>query len=144
MKFKIFQFVPAAIALFGLASAKISYWCMYSNGFCHGTWISHVYQYFTNPFYNFSLYFLPIAIILIFVSRPVFNSWLKFAVWMIPLAILFIAATPVSSSVPLDLFPFYRDDAARLAGGIFSVVSLALILWKSFTQRRNPQVEGSR
>jgi hypothetical protein len=36
----------------------------------------------------------------------------------------------------MDLFPFYRDDAARLAGEVFAGVSLLLIIWKSLAARR--------
>jgi hypothetical protein len=99
-----------------------------------------MYDYITSPLYFFSLYLLPIALVLIFVSRATFNSCLKLAVWMIPLAMIYIFTTPVSFSGWVDFFPFYRDDAARLAGQVFSVVSLILIIWKYFVARRKPAV----
>ena len=137
MKNRLLQIIPAVIALLGIAFAPISYWCMYSGGSCYNTWVSHVYPYFTNPFYNFSLYFFSITIVLIFVSRQIFNSWLKLAKWTVPLSVIFIAATPVSHmGISLDLFPFYRDDAARLAGEVFAAASLILIIWKSLSLRR--------
>ncbi|MHB1769974.1 MAG: hypothetical protein ACYCPH_02765 [Minisyncoccota bacterium] len=83
----------------------------------------------TYPSYFFALFFLPIAIILVFVSRSTFNSWLKFAAWAVPLSILFIANVPVNSNAYMDFFPFYRDDAARLAGEIFAVGSLVLLVF---------------
>lgn len=134
MKFK--QTIPLFIALLGFIFAPISYWCIYSNGYCYATWIQHIYPYFTNPLYNSAPFFLPIAIVLAFVPRYIFNSWLKLAAWMVPLSIVFVALVPVSSTAYLDLFPFYRDDAARLAGEVFAAVSLVLIAWKWFTSRR--------
>ncbi len=38
----------------------------------------------------------------------------------------------------MDFFPFYRDDAARLAGEVFAAASLILIIWKWFAARRRP------
>ncbi len=137
MKTKIIQFIPALFTLLGFSFAPISYWCIYSNGYCYATWVHQIYPYFTNPLYNFSLFLLPIVIILAFVSREIFKSWLKLVVWAIPLAIIFIAMTPV---VDTSLLPFSRDDAARLAGQVFSAISLLLILWKWFSLRRSGQV----
>ncbi len=92
----------------------------------------------TYPIYFFSLYFLPLAIILIFIPREAFKSWFRFAVWAFPLAFIFVATTPVSfTGIGIDLFPFYRDDAARLAGEVVSVLSLLLVAWKWFSLRRH-------
>lgn len=143
MKKRNIQFVPILIALVGVASAPVSYWCTYSNGMCYGTWVSHVYQYFTNPLYNFSLYFSPIALILIFVPRHIFVSWLKFALWALPLSFIFIVTTPVNwTGIGLDLFPFYRDDAARLAGQAFAVMSALLVVWKYIVARRTKSADA--
>jgi len=35
----------------------------------------------------------------------------------------------------MDFFPFYRDDAARLAGQVFTGVSIILIAWKFIAAR---------
>ena len=91
-----------------------------------------------SPLFIFSLWMLFIAVVTAFFSGNIFNSWLKLTAWAIPLSIIFIALVPVSSpGTYLDLFPFYRDDAARLAGEIFAVASLALITWKFLTTRRH-------
>jgi len=130
------QTIPLFIALLGSVFAPASYWCIYSNGYCYATLIHRIYPYFINPFYNFALFVLPIAIILAFTPRNIFNSWLKLAAWMVPLSIIFVALIPINSSgMYLALFPFYRDDAARLAGEVFAVVSLALIIWKWWSAR---------
>lgn len=141
MKTKLTQFIPATIVLAGIAFAPISYWCMYSNGVCYGTWVSHIYQYFTSPIYSFSLFLLPIALIIAFVPRHIFSSWLKLVAWALPPAFIFIALTTVNwMGIGLNLFPFYRDDAARLAGQIFSGMSIILIIWKYMVARhRSPK-----
>jgi len=133
MKNKIIQFIPAAIALVAIGFRYFSNWCILTNGFCYGTVVSHISLTITKPLYLFSLYFLPIALILIFVPRYLFNSWLKFAVWALPLLFIFIATTPVVDNA---LISFSRSDAARLAGQLFSAVSLLLILYKYLKLRQ--------
>jgi len=135
MKSKLMQMIPALVALIGIGIAPASYWCIYSNGVCSTTWINHIYQYVTNPFFNFALYFLPAAIILIFVRGDIFNSWLKFALWAIPLSTLFIAAMPVSSGAYMLDFSLLRDGAARLGGGVLTVFTLLFVAWKYFKSR---------
>ena len=114
----------------------LSNWCIDFSS-CYGTWVSHVVLSFTKPLYFFALYSLPLAIILIFVSRTIFNSWLKFAVWFVPLLVLYMASVPTNwTGMGIDLFPFYRDDAARWAAGYLTVASLVLIIWKYFKAHR--------
>ncbi|MBU6490707.1 hypothetical protein KGQ25_00875 [Patescibacteria group bacterium] len=91
----------------------------------------------TYPLYFFALYLLPITIILVFVSNPVFKSWLKLAVWAVPLLLIFISTQPVVGS----FLSTNRDDTARLAGEIFTVLSFVLITWKYYTSRRANSVK---
>ena len=135
MKTKITQFIPAVIALVAIGFSYFSLWCTGSGHLCYRTWLDSVFLDIINPLYFYSLYFLPIAIVLVFIPWTIFNSWLKLAAWMIPLSIFYIAITPV---VDNSLIPFNRDDAARLAGGVFAAASLLLILYKWFSTRTNP------
>lgn len=137
MKTKIIQFIPALFVLLGVGSRHFSNWCIDSVSSCYGSGIHQAYQYFTSPLYFFSLFFLPLAIILAFVPRATFNSWLKFAAWTVPLLVIFIATQPVS---PSSFLSTDRDDAARLAGQVFALISLLLIIWKYFAFRRSGQV----
>jgi len=134
MKTKIIQFIPAILALFFIGFRYFSNWCIFTNRICYGTVISHVSLSFTKPLFLFSLFFLPIAIILVFVPQKVFNSWLKLAIWTLPLAFIYIAMTPVWDS---SWIPFVRDDAARLAGVLFSSISFLLILWENYGHRKS-------
>jgi len=89
------------------------------------------------PLLYLSIWILFATVIAAFSSHKIFNVWLKFLIWTLPLAVLLIVFTPVNNpSAYLDLVPFYRDDAARLAGQVFAAGSLLLILWKWFTARR--------
>ena len=134
MKTKIIQSIPALLVLLAIGFRHFSTWCIDSIYSCYGSLVHQIYQYFTYPLFSFSLFFLPIAIILIFVSRETFKSWLKFAVWSLPLLFIFIAIQPV---YPQQILSADRDDAARLAGGVFAVLSILLIIWKWFSSRRN-------
>ena len=131
---KSVQILPVVFALLAIGFGNFSQWCSVAGNPCFRTLIDRIIPDVTYPLYFFALYFLPIAIILIFVSRQVFNSWLKFAAWGVPLAILFIWATPVSSNA---LLAVVRDDAARLAGITFTVISLLFIAWKYFSLRKS-------
>jgi len=133
MKNKITQFIPVALILLAIGFRYFSQWCIGEGQVCFRTFLDRTYLSTTYPLFYFSLFFLPIAIILIFVSRNIFNSWLKFAVWALPVAFIFIAMTPVWDS---SWLPFVRDDAARLSGQLFSGISLLLIAWKYVTSRR--------
>lgn len=132
MKTRITQFTPALIALVAIGFRYFSQWCILADSLCYGTLVHNIYNYITSPLYFFALYFLPLAIILIFIQRRVFNSWFKFAVWTLPLAFIFVATTPVNwTGIGINFFPFYRDDAARLAGGVFAAASLILIIYRA-------------
>ena len=69
-------------------------------------------------------------------SENIFKLWIKFATWFVSLSIIFIALIPVSwTGIGLNLFPFYRDDAARLMAEVFTALSLALIIWRYVAAR---------
>lgn len=88
------------------------------------------------PLFDFSVWVLLSVALMAFLSEKIFKSWLRFAMWAIPFLVLFIATTTVSGSrMGINFFPFYRDDAARLAGGVFAAASLVLIIWKWFAAR---------
>lgn len=137
MKNKIIQSIPALLVLLAIGFRYFSLRCIFVTQVCYGTGIDHISLTVTKPGYLFSLFFLPLAIILIFISRQVFISWLKFAAVALPLAVLFIATTPV---VDISILPFNRDDAARFAGQVFAVASLALIIWKWWSLCRKSAV----
>lgn len=126
------------LALAAVGFSYFSFWCTNSGHACYRTWLDSIFLDVINPLYFFSLYFLPLALILVFIPRHLFNSWLKLAAWMLPLSFIYIATTSVNfTGIGMNFFPFYRDDAARLAAEVFSVLSLILIIWKYFVARRS-------
>lgn len=135
MKNKLIQFVPALLALVAIGFSYFSIWCIFTTRVCYATVIDHISFTITQPLYFFSLFFLPIALILAFIPRHIFNSWLKFAVWALPLLLILVATQPVVSG----FLSTNRDDAARLAGQVFAGISLILIVWKYFTR---PKLQG--
>ena len=137
MKTKAIQFVPITLVLLSIGFVYFSQWCTSSGYICYRTWLDSVFIDVINPLYFFSLYSLPGALIIAFVPRPIFISWLKLVAWALPLALIFIALTPVNwMGIGLDLYPFYRDDAARLTGGIVTAASLMLVVVKYFIMWR--------
>lgn len=134
MKTKIIQFIPTLIALAVIGFRYFSSWCIFANGVCYGTFVSHISLTVTKPLYFFALYSLPITIILAFVPRGVFNSWLKFAVWAIPLLLILVATQPVYAT---HILSTDRNDAARLAGEVFVAASLILFVWKYYGHRKS-------
>ena len=137
MKTKTIQFIPIVFVLLSICFGYFSQWCAGTGNACYGTIIDQMIPKITYPLYFFALYLLPIALIITFVPRPIFISWLKLVAWALPLALIFIALTPVNwMGIGLDLYPFYRDDAARLTGGIVTAASLMLVVVKYFIMWR--------
>lgn len=131
---RLIQFIPVLLAVFVIGFRYFGLWCTNAGNFCYRTLLDRTFLEITNPLDSFARYFLLIAIVLIFIPRRTFISWLKFATWALPLLFIFVASTPVYDAS--FLFSFGRDDAARLAGQIFAIASLILIVWKSIAIRR--------
>lgn len=136
MKSKQVQLLPLLVVLFMVGFSRFSLWCTTTGGPCSDGWLDHVFIGLINPLYFFALCLIPLTILLVFVRREAFTAWLKFALWAIPLTGVFVASVRVSSGSFFEAFPFYRDDAARLAAIVFSLVSLCVIGWKYLRLKR--------
>ena len=136
MKNKIIQFIPAILALLAIGFRYFGIWCVYSVNACYGGPIHQMFPYIITPLFLFALAFLPIAIILAFVSRVVFQSWLRLATWFVPLSLVIIFITPVTSNSWMPIFFVSREDMAWATGGLFAVISLVLILWRALHSAR--------
>lgn len=110
--------------LLAIGFSFFSLWCTDIGQLCYRTWLDRVFIDITSPLYFLSLFLLPIALIIAFVPRRIFNAWFKFALWAIPLSVLYIWNTPVTDT---SFLPFTRDDAARKAGLVFALASLICI-----------------
>lgn len=123
---KIKQAIPLFLVLLAILLEYVTYWCVYSAGVCHGSLFHQSFE-FIKPLYLFSLTTLPLGVTLLFVQEKVFKSWLKFAVWWIPLSLFFIATTDTSSHSWMPLYEVLRDDAAWFFGILFLCISVSRI-----------------
>ncbi|TSD05092.1 MAG: hypothetical protein Greene07147_804 [Parcubacteria group bacterium Greene0714_7] len=87
------------------------------------------------PLFIFALFTLPITFILILFPKA-FSSWFKFALWWVPFSILVITITPTTSNSWMPLYSFVREDTAWFMGGVFAVISLGIIVWKTTALRK--------
>lgn len=73
---------------------------------------------------------LPILFILLFLPRAIFNTWKKFAVFIIPISIVLIIITPVYCHAPLGLC-FDKKLTTQFLSISFAIISLIIIIYKS-------------
>lgn len=101
--------------------------CGGSPGLCVDTLFSSSMVLFVFPFiFLFSL-------ITYFLKESVFRAWVNFAKWWVPLQILLVLITPESSG---GYFVSIVDKqfVALILSGIFAVISLLIVIWKSITR----------
>lgn len=139
MNTKIIQSIPAIVAFLVIGIRYVSLWCVYSVSVCYGGIIHQMLPYVITPLYLFSLSFLFVSVILAFIPRTVFKSWLRLAAWFVPLSFLIIFITPVTSNSWMPIFFISREEIASYTGILFAAASLLLILWKWLSShRQNP------
>ena len=136
MKTKIIQLIPALLALLFTGFRYFSNWCIDSVSGCYGTWVSHIALSFTKPIFFFALAFLPIAIVLAFIQRTIFNSWLRLATWFVPLSLIIIFITPVTSNSWMPLFFISREEVSWYLGILFATISLIIITYRALRSAR--------
>jgi hypothetical protein len=92
-----------------------------------------------DPLLIFSAFGLLVGLSLLLASERTFRTWLKFAAWWILLSVIFIATTAVNPETGgfMQFYAFTRDDAARLMGALFALISLAIIAWSYFKSSRH-------
>lgn len=69
---------------------------------------------------------IPFSIV-IFLKRTVYEQWLRFARWWIPLSVLLVIVTPVGSNSWMPLLSLNKEGVALLMAGLFTSISLVLI-----------------
>lgn len=87
------------------------------------------------PLFIFALFTLPVTFILILFPKA-FGPWLKFAIGWILFSALVIAITPATSNSWMPLYSFVKEDVAWFMGGVFAVISLGIIVWKTLALRK--------
>lgn len=71
------------------------------------------------------------AILLFSKNQKAILSWKKFAFWWLILSVILILATPTSHNTWMPLYSVDREIVTWLMGGLFTLISLLLIGWKS-------------
>jgi len=88
------------------------------------------------PLLIFSLFLVPVVLILLFISDSAFKSWLWLALVWLPLSIICVALTPDSSNQVISYSSIINhENTAIVMGGLFTLISLILIAWKTLAAR---------
>ena len=89
------------------------------------------------PLFVFSLFLVPVVLILLFISDDAFKSWLRLAVVWLPLSFICVALTPDSGNQVISYLSIINyENTALVMGGLFTIISLILIAWKTFAARK--------
>ena len=85
---------------------------------------------FAHPLVLGLIALLPILVILIILPRAIFNTWKRFAIFLIPISIVLIIITPVYCHAPLGMC-FDKKLITRFLSITFAIISLIIIIYKS-------------
>ncbi len=138
MKKRAIQCIPVVLALLAIGFSYFSQWCTADGQICYRTVLDQMFPYITNPLYFFALYVLPLTVILVVVPRTVYDSWLKFSLWAVPISFIFIWSQPVYG---LWIYSSDRAGAAQFSAVVLSIVSLVIVIWKYFSFRRSKSMK---
>lgn len=136
MKFNVRNiWVPTLVGVLG--------WSSYILGTCGVTRSCLEYEIFNQysftlfePILLYSMAVAPLAIAVLFASNQAFKKWLLFSAWWLPLSILIIAIAPTTNFATLTPFPNpSKEDLAWLMGGLFTVISIVIIVRTNRTSR---------
>jgi len=137
MKTKITQTIPAVLALILIAFSYFGYGCAEAKQcFAASFFWDNTFS-LLEPIKIYGLFIFIPSIVVIFVEKEVFNSWLRLATWLVPISALIIFVTPVTSNSWMPLYFISREEVAWYLGILFATLSLLLITWKFIALRRN-------
>lgn len=141
MQTKIIQFIPAALSIVFIAFSYLGFACAESKQcFASSFFWDNTFS-FLEPMQIYLWAVLAPFIIAIFVKETVFKSWLRLATWFVPLALIIIFITPVTSNSWMPIFFISREEIAWYLGILFSIISLVLIIWKWFFAHRHNAIQ---
>jgi len=96
-----------------------------------------VIPYLDNPFFDFTgpigLVVILSTLPLLFLKEKVYKAWRIFALWAIPLSLLWIFLTPVYGSG--GILSTGREYITFLVSGLFLTISYLLIIYKAWRYR---------
>src|SRR3989344_367582 len=84
----------------------------------------------------FSLAFLITCLVLLFVREETYKSWRNFAYWAVPISIILLWVAPTSgpTGIGISFLNYTKESASWLVSGAFLVISLLIIIRKSFSR----------
>lgn len=120
----------------------LGYLAVYAPEFCYSSYKGGVpiicLEDIGFAFFYYALSILVISVLIYKVRDEVFRAWVKFATWWAPVQIFLVLIFPVSGGG--YLISIDKQFAAIILSGLFTIVSLLLIIWKWFASRRSGQV----
>lgn len=89
------------------------------------------------PLFIFSLFAIFVSLFIIFVKEKVFYFWVKFSMFWVPLSLLLLALIDDrGGALGPNLYDISRSTVAFFMGGLFTVISLGIIVWKTLSLRK--------
>lgn len=134
MKFK--QLIPLLVISSGLALGYLGTFCSFDRSCLLYLLTNEFIFTVIKPVRIYSFYALIPTLVVLLVSPRVFNTWFKFALWWVALSVIFIAFTPTDTNAWMPLYSFVKEDTAKVMAILFTLISLAIILVKSFALRK--------
>lgn len=133
------KYLPLAIGLLALGLGYVLFYPQYfslceitANGYYRDClWNRDVSRNVGNPVFIYALASLPALAVLIFAKQQVVSSWLRFAIWWLPLSAVFVAVTPSVSHSWMPLLFIGKETVSWIMGCLFLLISVLIILWKS-------------
>lgn len=104
-----------------IRSADFCYW----RSLCSSVFgLVFIYSLVSVPFFVFS-------VITYKIKESTFISWRNFSIWWIPLSFVIITMFPTDTH-GMDFFPVIKGTVSLLLTSLYSVISLAILVYKSF------------
>lgn len=90
------------------------------------------------PMGSSGIIFILLGLVFLFTHNKILKSWLRFAVFGVPLGIFLIALAPVQSQAGIGIFDIEREVMTWIVSVAFLIISLTLIIVKSYKLRKVP------
>ena len=89
-----------------------------------------------DPAFLYSLFILPAAVLILFVSQSAYAKWRMFTLWWLALSILILAAFETRTGGWMNPFPITRIDVTWFIGGLYLLISAILLAVQQLKSRK--------
>ncbi len=132
----LFKYFPLLVVALAVVIDRFAVYCLNASSCPIANFLWLFFFEIIKPAYLFCIVFAVVAVLLIFVRQGVFISWLRFAMWGLPLSAIAVAVTPSTSSNWMPLYFVGKDTVALIAAFLFTIISLGIIGWKQFGSKK--------